>query len=53
MVAASRAVPILLDVGAARVKSALAVVYEDLGNASAPSVVLRRRTGHQPDNIDR
>jgi len=46
-------VPGLLDVGVSRVKSALVVVYEELGNVSAPSVVLRRRTGHQPDNIDR
>jgi hypothetical protein len=35
-------VPGLLDVGVSRVKSALVVVYEELGNVSAPSVVLRR-----------
>jgi hypothetical protein len=32
-------VPGLLDVGAARVKSGLVVVYEELGNVRAPSVV--------------
>ena len=46
-------VPALLDVGAVRVKFGLVVVYWEPGNARALSVVLRRRTGHQPDNIDR
>ena len=32
--------PVLLDVGAVRVKSGLAVVYRELGNVKAPSVVV-------------
>ena len=36
---AKEIVPGLLDVGAVRVKSGLVVVYEELGNVSAPSVV--------------
>jgi hypothetical protein len=37
---ANEIVPALLDVGAVRVKSALVVVYRELGNVSAPSVVV-------------